>query len=351
MSKSKLTLIIDGNWLLMSRVSVLLGRFDDLELRYQLQLLLTKSIKLVLKQFPQIDNIIFIADGGSWRNSLPIPDYLLDENGNKISYKGNRERDDEINWDLIFNAYEEYIEILKQNGINAFREKDIEGDDWAWWWSTQLNAQGTNCIIWTKDKDLQQLVNIDNNKCFTVWWNKENGMFTAEFNDNNLDFLFNNDYNENDELFNQITNKIEYTQINKNDIVLDKIIRGDAGDNIMPIIFKLAKNIESGKKFRISVKDIDNTLNYNDNNKVREYINNLCNSKKYLGKINVTPEKAYDHFIYNRQLVALEKESYPKEILESLSNYTQYNINKDIYIIENKLQASSNKLQGILDII
>ena len=68
-------------------------------------------------------------------------------------------------------------------------------------------------------------------------------MFTAEFNDNNLDFLFNNDYNENDELFNQITNKIEYTQINKNDIVLDKIIRGDSGDNIMPIIFKLAKSI------------------------------------------------------------------------------------------------------------
>lgn len=351
MSKSKLTLIIDGNWLLMSRVSVLIARYDDYELRSQLQLLLTRSIKLVLKQFPQIDNIIFIADGGSWRNTLEIPDYLLDEKGNKISYKGNRERDEEINWDLIFNIYEEYIEILKQHNINAFREKDIEGDDWAWWWTTYLNSQGTNCIIWTKDKDLQQLVNIDNNKCFTVWWNKDNGMITPEFDDNNLDFLFNNDYNENDELFKTITNKNEYTQINKNEVVLDKIIRGDAGDNIMPIIFKLSKNAESGKKFRISMKDIDESLDYNDNNKVREFINNLCNSKKYFGKINVTPDKAYDHFLYNRKLVVLEKQSYPQEILDKLSTYTDYNINNDIYAVENQLYASSNQLQGILNII
>ena len=335
----------------MSRVAVLLDRYDDYELRHQLQLLLIRSIKLVLKQFPQIDNIIFIADGGSWRNNIPIPDYLLDEDGNKISYKGNRERDDEVNWDLIFNAYEEFIEILKQNGINAYREKDIEGDDFAWWWSTYLNSQGTNCIIWTKDKDLQQLVNIDNNKCFTVWWNKDNGMITSEFDDNNLDFLFNNEYNENDEIFKQITNKIEYTQINKNDIILDKIIRGDAGDNIMPIISRLAKNTSSGKKFRISLKDIDNTLDYNDNNKVKKFIYDLCNSKKYAGKINVTPEEAYNHFLYNRQLVTLEKQSYPKEVLESLESFKDYNTNKDIYIVENQLQAASNKLQGILDII
>lgn len=351
MSKSKLTLIIDGNWLLMSRVSVLLNHYDDLELRYQIQLLLIRSIKLVLKQFPEIDNIIFIADGGSWRNALPIPDYLLDENGNQISYKGNRERDEEINWDLIFSAYEEFIEILKQNGINAYREKDIEGDDWAWWWTSYLNSQGTNCIIWTKDKDLQQLVNIDNNKCFTVWWNKDNGMYTDEFDDSNLDFLFNMEYNENDNLFKQITNKNEYTQINKNSIILDKIIRGDAGDNIMPIIFRLAKNSSSGKKFRISLKDIDLKLNYKDNNAVKTFIYNLCNSKKYAGKINTSPEEAYNHFLYNRQLVVLSKESYPKEILETFNDFTDYNMNKDIYVIENQIQAADNKLNGILELI
>ena len=62
MSKSKLTLLIDGNWLLMSRLSVIANQYnDDYELSHELQLLLIRSIKLVLKHFPDIDNIIFVC--------------------------------------------------------------------------------------------------------------------------------------------------------------------------------------------------------------------------------------------------------------------------------------------------
>ena len=57
MSKSKLTLIVDGNWLLMSRLSVLNNRFvDELELNQELKLMLIKSINVVLRNFPFIDN-------------------------------------------------------------------------------------------------------------------------------------------------------------------------------------------------------------------------------------------------------------------------------------------------------
>ena len=320
MSKSKLTLIIDGNWLLMSRVSVLLGRFDDLELRYQLQLLLTKSIKLVLKQFPQIDNIIFIADGGSWRNSLPIPDYLLDENGNKISYKGNRERDDEINWDLIFNAYEEYIEILKQNGINAYREKDIEGDDWAWWWSTQLNNQGTNCIIWSKDNDLKQLVNINSDKCFTAWWNADTGLFIKNYKEEEFDFLFNMSFNENEQIWEQCEKYAKVVnKIDPSIIIIDKIIKGDVSDNILPIILRTSKS-NSSKKFKVSTKDINYQLNILDNKEVNAYIHNLVNSKNYVNRIdnNKSEKDILEHFSFNKQLIVLQKDSYPKEILNIL---------------------------------
>ena len=78
MANSKLTLIIDGNWLLMSRLSVLNNRFaDDNELVNELKLLLIKSIKLVLKTFTSVDNIIIVADGGSWRNNLKIPEFPM----------------------------------------------------------------------------------------------------------------------------------------------------------------------------------------------------------------------------------------------------------------------------------
>ena len=78
MNKSKLTLLIDGNWLLMSRLSVITNSYiDDNELCKNLQLLMIQSIKKVIKKFPNIDNIIFCADGGSWRNDLEIPEYIL----------------------------------------------------------------------------------------------------------------------------------------------------------------------------------------------------------------------------------------------------------------------------------
>ena len=175
MPKSKLTLIVDGNWLLMSRLSVLNNRYvDEFELNQELKLMLIKSINVVLRTFTDIDNVIFVADGGSWRNSIEIPDYLYKEKTSEdqsVEYKGNRVKSSDINWDLLFESYGDFITTLQSCGITACQEQGVEGDDWCYHWSTYLNSQGTNCIIWTKDNDLKQLVNIDSNKCFTAWWN------------------------------------------------------------------------------------------------------------------------------------------------------------------------------------
>ena len=62
-NKSKLTLVIDGNWLLMSRLAVMNGRYPNIdELLRELKLLMVRSTNLVLKTFPLIDNIIFNDD-------------------------------------------------------------------------------------------------------------------------------------------------------------------------------------------------------------------------------------------------------------------------------------------------
>ena len=52
------------------------------------------------------DNIIFVSDGGSWRQKIPIPSFMIEE------YKGNRELDPNINWDMIFSHYEEFVKLL-----------------------------------------------------------------------------------------------------------------------------------------------------------------------------------------------------------------------------------------------
>ena len=162
MPNSKLTLLIDGNWLLMSRLSVLQTRYsDDDKLCKDLKLMMIRSINIVLKQFTEIDNIIFVSDGGSWRNKLPIPDFLEEE------YKGNRIKDESINWDMIFDAYEDFASKLRAAGITVCKEPNLEGDDWMWYWSEKLNSEGTNVIIWSRDKDLTQLIKINKDSCFS----------------------------------------------------------------------------------------------------------------------------------------------------------------------------------------
>lgn len=352
MNKSKLTLLIDGNWLLMSRLSVIANLYiDDNELCKNLQLLMIQSIKKVIKKFPVIDNIIFCADGGSWRNNIEIPSINIDDEGNIITYKGNREKPSDINWDLIFKSYEGFIQQLKQNGINAFKEHLVEGDDLLWYLSKKLNNNGTNCIIWSKDNDLKQLINIDHNKCFTVWWNETNGMFVKDFSEDELDFLFNNDYNENDVIFKTITNNIQLTKFDKDQIIIDKIIRGDQSDNIMPVLYR--KTSKSTRKYKIAPNDINYHLNWKDDQEVYNYFNTLLHQKKYLKNVSNTLEEVIQHYIYNRQLVALDKDYYPEEIisvLENLEYLPDTNVN-GIYLMENKIISDINNLNGIIDFI
>ena len=350
MSKSKLTLLVDGNWLLMSRLSVIQNRYlNDYELCHDLKLMMIRSMNIVLKQFPNIDNIIFCADGGSWRNKVEVPKFLQSEG---IEYKGTRVRSEDFNWELLFSSYDDFVATLNNCGITACREIGIEGDDWCYHWSNLLNSQGTNCIIWTKDKDLTQLVKMDKDKCFTVWWNKDSGVITSDTSDDDMDFLFNNEFNINESIFNDICNKSKSVEkVNSNEIIINKILKGDLSDNIIPLAMRTSKSKDSDKKFRISSKDINYNLNINDDKEVKEYFKNLLESKSYKDRVIQSFDEIIEHFNYNKRLIKLERNSYPDSINEIFDNYQTYNISKDISKAEQQITMQSNKLQGILDII
>lgn len=350
--KSKLTLIIDGNWLFLSRMSILVNKFpNERDMMKELKLLMIKSINVVLRTFPLIDNIIFVADGGSWRNKIEIPDFLKTEG---IEYKGNRHQSDDLDWDIIFGGYEDFISKLAESGITTCRENGIEGDDWCWFWSRKLNKENTNCIIWSKDRDLTQLVKVNENNCFTAWWNKDNGIILEDNGvskeDDFIDkFFFNPMYLQNSQIEDDLIEKSEKAEkIKPLSVVIDKIIRGDQGDNVYPVILKEAKN-NSGKKFRVSQKDIDYELDINNSNKVREYVENLLNLKSYKGRVHKTVDEIVEHFDYNKRLVLLEENSYPEQILEKMNEYTEYNCNKDCSLAEQKIQAEKNDLERLLE--
>lgn len=333
----------------MSRLSALNNRYkDDFELCQELKVLMLKSINLVLKQFPIIDNIIIVSDGGSWRNDLDVPKFLQVEG---IKYKGNRERSEDINWDLIFTEFDNLLNLLSSTGITVSKEPGIEGDDWCWYWSTKLNKENTNCIIWSKDKDLTQLIKTNEDNCFTAWWNKDSGLVLQIINDEDMDYLFNANYSENEYIYKKVIQQgKQVSYINPKNIVIDKIVRGDLGDNIIPIIYKKSKS-NPDKKFRVSIKDLDYSINIHDDLNIRSYIRNILETKSYIGKVDKPEEDIVEHFKYNVRLVELCKDNYPQEVLDKFNLHNEYNVSKDISIAQSQLNAKVNKLQNILDII
>ena len=350
-NRCKLTLIVDGNWLMMSRLSILRMRIKDEDtLIKELKLMMIKSINKMIRDIPQIDNVIFIADGGSWRNKIEVPEFLKKDH---ITYKGNREKDKEIDWDKIFKGYDEFINVLKETGVNVSREQYIEGDDWAAYWSKLLNSKNINCLIWSADRDLTQLVKINpKTKVFTACWNKTYMTIEAieHQEESDMDFFFNSyDSNENQKLIESLYMKAgRVEEIHPMDVVIDKIIRGDLGDTILPVVYKKGKS--SNKLFRVAQKELDFTLDITQSNEVNAYFEELLNKKAWKDKATASVNEIIEHFFYNERLVWLDASQYPNDILEKMRKYQlNGNYNKDLSLAEQKIQAEKNEVYSVLE--
>jgi len=356
MAKSKLTLIVDGNWLMMSRLSVLNNKYEDTEaLCHDLKLLLIKSINAVLRNFTDIDNIIFVSDGGSWRKYIDIPKCITsDVFGESIEYKGTRIYDDTLDWDIIFKSFDDFMKLLEDTGLTVSQGYHIEGDDWCWHWSTLLNSQGTNVILWSKDKDLTQLVKTDEKtKCFTVWWNKDNGLVTEKLefdNNDDLSWMFNYECKDNNDILNRLKTKSCKTDyVVPMEIVVDKIFMGDASDNVFPLALRNSKTEGVNKKFRISRKDLNLQLDITNDEEIKNYLDNLYDLKSYKDRIILKKEDELEHFKYNKTLIWLDKSSYPQEVLEEMQKCKNYNLSKDCSIAESKLQSEDLGVDSIIE--
>ena len=317
---NNLTVLIDGGFLLMKCSSVLQKGFAITNSKAQkdrtakeFKDLLARTIIKTLHQFPA-DNVILMSEGGSWRKKLPVPKQLED-----ITYKGHRERKVEIDWDAIYTAYNEFEQTFASYGLTRSQNIMIEGDDWAWWWSRRLNAEGTNVLIWTVDKDLQQLVQWHNNT-FTAWYNDRAGLILPEELECETDDI--TEFMLNPPPGNQMLDKLISTQhqpikyINPEMIVVEKVLCGDAGDNIMSVV-RLEKN---GRTYRFSeklCKELCNELNINS---IQEMLDKRKQIAKYIVSLpkfaegNFNEKDVVEMIVYNTRLVWLHERTLPDTV-------------------------------------
>ena len=344
---NKLTLLVDSNWMTISRFSVLSKGFKKdnptivkEQTSQELQGLLTRSICVILNRFPTIDNIVFVADGGSWRKQLPVPSQLKD-----TTYKGNRIQDYDIDFTYVYGALNNLLKNLKELGITVSQYNGIEGDDWIWYWSRRLNSDGTNCLIWSSDNDLKQLIQIDSKtNAFTAWYNDKNGLWIHESlkeESNPIDFFMKLEYFSPtlDSLRARIAN-VHY--IDPNTIINSKIICGDAGDNIMPVI----RYKKGNRNYRITEKDwqkianIYSIENINDiTRQVERIATSILHEDKFAKLVNEsvigsTILDVTEMIDYNIKLVWLHESVIPDTIIQFM-NQQEYKICDIKYIKSN----------------
>ena len=347
--KNELTLLIDGNWLLISRMMVMKSKFssslseEELEFsQLELKDKLYYSISLILKNIPEINNIILIKDGGSWRKNIKKPFIEISD------YKGQRIEDKNINWKYVFGALNLLAQEFIDLGFTVSYYPQIEGDDWTMYWSKYLNDQGINVIIWSTDRDLQQLVSY-NGKAFTCWYESKYGIyfdsvFLKKENEDILDIFLSLESNIFESLKARIpSNNIYY--INPIDIVKTKILHGDSSDNIeSPLVFE-----KNNRKYRLGLSFVEKIISKKDktlNEFLERVWTEISSSKKYKDKC--TKERFLKIAKYNTQLVWLDPRVYPIEIYNILKNnniYKKVSFNlRDIFCINKNDQNIVSEL-------
>lgn len=362
---NKLTLLVDSNWLLQSRFSVLSKNFDmdnseivKEQASIELEELLAKSINIILHKFPVIDNIILVADGGSWRKSLDIPSQLEGQ-----TYKGNRVQDKKMDWTYIYRSLNNLIDRARSLGITVSQFNQVEGDDWIWYWSRRLNNEGTNCLIWSSDNDLKQLIQIEpSNGTFTAWYNDRNGLWlhdSIQTPEDPMDFFMRFEYYS--PVLESIKSKTQnISYIDPNTIITSKIICGDAGDNIMPVI----RYKKGQRNYRITEKDWGNISNINDTTTIQkllghemEIASSILNTPKFKKLIKESVLKCEKDDIeemirYNIKLVWLNENVIPDTIVQLMNQqeYIEYDIS---YLRSNYkiLLKDNDNIQYIFDSI
>ena len=268
MRKGGHTLLIDGNYFLHSRLFVLPRPKNGVMLEDEASrasLMRKLAIDLaseVRKMRGFIDKVVVAVDARSWRKDL-FP---------TAEYKGTRKADSSIDWNAVYNVYEEFQNILQKHGVVVHKIEGAEADDVLFGWSTLLINKGRNSIIWTGDKDLIQLVNYSKaNDSYALWYSPVQKSLYC-FKDF-IDVLNTSETtNTDDLLFNLSTysgvreeyklaikdwiqsNKVKLTEVNCDEFMFNKLLVGDKSDNI-PSVVLWQKEMKGGKLRTYSITD------------------------------------------------------------------------------------------------
>lgn len=351
--------------LFMSRVFGDNNNYDSEEDVAQFVVKFATDVIYQLKTFKPNNVIIATDSQHAWRK-----DILPGENG----YKANRKKDDNINWDNIFNGANELIKIMSENELYFASVDHCEADDICAMCKELVfeKYQDYNIIIVSADADLRQLIEFNKlSQQYCAVYNttsrgkggKRYFYVTQEMKDwldtsDQIDIFFSNmDGNKQylKDLFTNNTN-MELTVEDPNNVVLSKIFCGDDGDNV-PAFYEWWKD---GKKMRISpgrYKKIREKCKFDN---VGQLLEKYTGIKKVIDEIVKRPVEDLDvkeRLDRQMSLVVLNSEYFPQEIknykesisymLENIPSTNFWNLHPNTLFEGTKFEDATTKKKAL----
>lgn len=314
------------------------------------------DISLILRTYNP-NNVVFAVDAiNPWRK-----DFLEDQ---EIGYKGQREKDKNMNWDNIYKGLDDFRKVMEEKGFNFAYTERAEADDLMALTKESVFKKypDMNVVIVSSDADIRQLVEFDPQKeqyclVFNPIGSGKGGKKKLYMNSeckrwfetkDKVDIFFSN-LNPGKEFIKNALNKdkkIEIVEIDPNKVVLEKIFCGDAGDNVPSFYEYYGTN---GKKRRISEKKFESLCEQLCIQDVEDLLNKEFMLKDTIEKImkkELDDVDCSDRLNRQRHLVELNSELFPENIRNYMADIIIM-LSED-YKNPNNIRLSSIKMVDIL---
>lgn len=375
----EITLVVDGNYFCYSRLHVLpkpkktsivvdgkkisTRLLDDKkDMDMFMRKLATDFASEVRKFKGLVSRVVFVSDSKSWRKDF------------NADYKANRKFSDDINMDNVHKVMHDFESILEDRGIIVEKIPGAEGDDIIFAWSTYLNSLGEDCIMWTGDKDLKQLVNYNSaTESFSLWYdNTRNRMgvypgfekwLEQEDDEVELDIF---DIKDEDDLLGPskkqlIKDLINYSKLQVEKVFCDefafiKILTGDKGDNVSSVVLKPSKS--GTKSFKISENKAQEILaRFKSKNRRfsasylfnESYKNDVVKLIKEVMDIDIRDKDVLEGLERNINLILLHVETIPdaiqRSMFDTIKEHHNIRINNFDIISSNKYILENTEYQ------
>lgn len=291
----------------------------------------TMDISYIIRLFSPNRVIIACDSKDPWRNEL-----FNDIEGE--TYKGNRTKDASKDWNKIFAAIKDMKRIFAERGMVVSEIPSAEADDIAALWKKKLYYENEeNIVMVSSDKDWSQLVSSDNqSNAFCIVFNpistnkgKKKLMVDKGFKEwidspSMVDIFFSN-FSPYKDLVKRVQaqdSKVELSIVDPEEVLMEKIICGDDGDNI-PGFYEYWKN---GKKVRFTPLRMHKLLDSicaNNMYMLQESANNgalKSGIEDIFGK-KIEDLDAIERLMRQRKMVELDPDLFPEPILSDFNEH------------------------------